>query len=128
MNLTRQYTREDAIKDELLIDVTHLVRKFTRKDISVAISKTIWDGPVIQQDLDPWRDTVILAASYKHKDVGVYRSGWAVTDPKITPLMLCVQIKVDCETNGLKRVTVFCHSENADFHFPRMANGSFHMM
>ena len=53
MTITMEYTRENAVKDGLLIDVTHLAKNFTGKDVQVAISKTIWDGPVIQQDLDP---------------------------------------------------------------------------
>ncbi len=128
MTITMEYTRENAVKDGLLIDVTHLAKNFTGKDIQVAISKTIWDGPVIQQDLDPWRDTIILATTYKNEEIGLHRCGWAVTDPAVTPLMLCVQIKVDFGRNGRKQVTVFCHSESADYRCPRVPNASFHVM
>lgn len=128
MELVEEYTRENAIADGLLIDVTRLAKEYTGIEVDVAISKTVWNGPVIHQDPESWRGAIIIAANYKTREPGPYRSAWGVTDPKITPLILNVQIKVDFGPNGRKRVTVFCDSEVPDYRCQRIRNGSFHLM
>ena len=126
IDIAENYTRQQAIDDGLLIDVTPLVQKYEGVTFRVAISKSIWNGDVVRKNEDTWRDVVIIASKYRFQPEGIHRSSWAVTDPKVVPLMLTVIVKVECDPDLNKLVTVFSSWEEPDFRCPRLPGTSFH--
>lgn len=55
MELIYAYTRADALRDGVLVDVSHLAREFGFK-WPVAVTQQVWEAYIVVPDAVPWQD------------------------------------------------------------------------
>lgn len=130
LKLDAAYSREEAIRDGVLIDLAELVRE-SRAGIPcpVAVSAGLWNRPGI--DRDPARlDAAVMCAASDWLEqgcpLGKFEPLVITVDGAGALFAMDVQLIAEASDEHGKIVTFVSDYEDYDLRCPRVPGGSFH--